>query len=63
MAYGAEAETGAIFLNSQQAVNICTDLTKMGHPQPPNLIKTDNAASYGILTGNICQKLSKAFDM
>ena len=63
MASAAEAETGSIFLNGQQAVPICTALIDMGHPQPPNPIKTDSATFYGILTGNMNQKRSKAFDM
>ena len=56
----AEAETGTIFLNNQQAVPIRTDLIKMGHPQLPTPIKTDSATSYGILTSNMLQKRSKA---
>ena len=59
----AEAETGAISLNGQQDVPIRTALIKMVHPQPPTLIKTDSATSYGILTGNIFWKCFKAFDM
>ena len=59
----AEVETGAIFLNSQQAVPISTALTEMGHLQPPTLIKTDIATSYGILTDNMRRKCSKTFDM
>ena len=63
MASAAESETGAIFLNGQQAVPIRTNLTNMGHPQPPTPIKTDSASSYGIPTGNMRQKRYKAFDM
>ena len=63
MASAAEAETGAIFLNGQQAIPIRTALLEMGHPQPPILIKTDSTTSYGILTGNMQRKRSKAFDM
>ena len=63
MASAAEAETGAIFLNDQQALPIRTALTEMVHPQPPTPVKIDSATSYGILTGNMRQKRSKAFDM
>ena len=59
----AEAETGAIFLNGQQAVPICTSLIKMGHLQPPTPIKTNSATSYSILAGKMRWKRSKAFDM
>ena len=63
MASAAEAKTGAIFLNVQQAVPIRTNLIKMGHPQPPTPIKTDSATSSGILTENMRRKCSKAFNM
>ena len=63
MASATEAETGAVFLNSQQAVPIGTALIEMGHPQPSTSIKTDSGTSYGILTGNMHWKRSKAFDM
>ena len=63
MASSAEAETGAILLNGQQAIPIRTALTNMGHPQPPTPIKTNSATSYGILTVNMSRKRSKVFDM
>ena len=59
----AETETGAIFLNGQQAVPILTALIEMGHPQLPTPIKTESATSHGILTSNMCRKRSKDFDM
>ena len=63
MASTTEAKTGSIFLNGQQAVPIRTALIEMGHPQPPALIKTNSATSYGIITGNMCRKRYKPFDM
>ena len=63
MASAAEAKTGAILLNDQQAVPIGTSLIKMGYPQPPTPFKTDSATYYVILTGNMRRKRSKAFDM
>ena len=63
MASNAEAETGSIFFNSQQADPIRTALIKTGHPQPPTPIKTDSATSNGILTGKMRRKRSKAFDV
>ena len=63
MASAAEAETGAIRLNCQQAVPIRTALIEMGHLQLPTPIKTDSATSYGILTGNMRQKLCKDFGL
>ena len=63
MASAAEAETGAIFLNGQQAVPVRTSFSEMGHPQPPTLMNTDSATSHSILAGNMRRKRSKAFDM
>ena len=63
MASASKAENGAIFLNGHQAVPIRTALIEIGHPQLPTPIKIDSANSHGILTGNMRQKRSKAFDM
>ena len=63
MASSAEAQTGAIFINGQQAVPILTSLIAMGHPQPPTTIKIYSKTSNGILTVNMIQKRSKAIDM
>ena len=63
MAYSAEAETGTIFLNGHQSVPIRTNLIEMVHPQPSTPIKTDNATSHSILTGDILRKRSKFFDV
>ena len=63
MASTTKAETGAIFLNGQQAVPIHTTLIEMGHAQPPTAINSDNTTSHGILTGNMHRKVSKSFDM
>ena len=63
VASAAEAETGGLYLNGQEAVPIRTALAEMGHPQPPTPLETDNSTAYGIITSTIRQKLSKAFDM
>ena len=59
----AEAETGGIFHNAQVAIPIRTLLRKLNHPQPPTLIKTDNATACGFIHDNIHQKRSKSWDM
>ena len=61
----AEAETGGIFMNGQYAVQIIAALNELGHPQPSQGIRisTDNSTARGVLTANLRQKLSKAFDM
>ncbi len=58
-----EAEIGRAFLNAKEGAPIRTTLEEMGHPQPPTRITTDNAASKGILTRKVRQKLSKPFNM
>ena len=61
----AEAETGGIFIDGQQAVPIITALSELNHQQPASgtRITTDNSTVKGVLTANLYQKLSKAFDM
>ena len=61
----AEAETGGIFIGGQQAVPIITALSKLSHQQPASgtRISTENSTAKGVLTANLRQKLSKAFDM
>ena len=61
----AEAETGGIFISGQQAVPIITYLSELNHPQPAcgNRTSTDNSTAKGVLTANLRQKLSKAFDI
>ena len=53
MAYAAEAELGALFLNCQEAVLICITLEEMGHSQPPTPVQVDNSTALGIATGTI----------
>ena len=61
----AEAETGGIFIGDQQAVHIITALSEINHQQPASgtRISADNSTAKGVLTVNLFQKLSKAFDM
>ena len=65
VSFAAEAETGGIFIGGQQAVPIITALSKLNHQQPASgtRISTDNSTAKGVLTANLCQKLSKVFDM
>ena len=59
----AEAETAAIFYNSQIAISIRRVLTALGHPQPATQIKTDNATAQGFVKQNIHLRKSKTWDM
>jgi hypothetical protein len=64
-ASAAEAETGGLFLNGQEAVPIITALEEMGHKQPPTgtPLETDNSTAHDILKAQVRMKRSKAFDM
>ena len=64
-ASAAEAETGGLFLNGQEAVPIITALEEMGHKQPLSgtPLETDNSTAHDILKAQVRMKRSKAFDM
>ena len=59
----AEAESGTIFFNGQEAVPIRTTLDEMRWPQPPIPVQVDNSTATGISNRQIKQKISKTFDM
>ena len=61
----SEAETGGIFLGTQEAFPVITTLIEMVHPQPPNgtPLETDNSTAHDILTAQVRMKRSKDFDM
>ena len=54
----AEAEIAGIFTNAKEAVPMKLTLEKMGHPQPPTEITTDDMTASGTLN-----KTFKAIDM
>jgi hypothetical protein len=64
-ASAAEAETGGLFLNGQEAIPIITALEEMGHRQPTTgtPLETDNSTAHDILKAQVRMKRSKAFDM
>ena len=49
-ASAAEAELGALFLNSQEAKMMRLMLQEMGHPQPPTPVHCDDATATGTET-------------
>jgi hypothetical protein len=60
----AEAEVGGLFVNDQEAFSLQTTLAKLGHPQPPTSMKTDNSTAAGILANNtLKQRKSRSMDM
>ena len=56
MSLAAEAEIGALFLNSCQAIPARTILTEMVHQQPPTPIQTDNTTALGFVSKTCNQK-------
>ena len=64
MASAAEAETGGLFINGQEATYIRNLLEEMGHPQngPTTIIK-DNSTANGFANSTMKIKRSKAMDM
>lgn len=63
MSSAAEAEIGALFLNSRQAIPARTTLIEMGHQQPPTPIQVDNTTALGFVGKNITPKATKSTDM
>jgi hypothetical protein len=63
MSSAAEAEVGAAYINSKEAVPMRQALEDMGHKQPPTPIQIDNSTAEGIINDTIRQRRSKAIDM
>ena len=59
----AEAEIGAAYINSQEAVPMRTLLHELGHPQPVTPIQVDKSIADGFANDTIKQKRSKAINM
>eukprot|EP00957_Ditylum_brightwellii_P046250 3509458-Ditylum_brightwellii.AAC.1 len=55
MASAAEAEVGALFINSKAAVGLRIALEEIGHHQPPTSIMMDNFTASGIVNSSIKQ--------
>jgi len=63
MSSAAEAELGALYINTREAVPIRNLLIEMGHPQPKTPVQTDNTTALGVVKSNIQPKRTKAMDM
>ena len=63
MLSAAEAELGALFLNTKEAVIIRQILTEMGHPQPRTPIQTDNTTAEAVVNNRMQPKRLKSMDM
>ena len=62
-ASAAEAELGALFLNTQEANVIRLILEELGHPQPQIPVHIDNSTAVGIVNSTIKQQLSRLMEM
>jgi hypothetical protein len=63
MSSAVEAESGAVFLNTNDRTVLRTTLDEMGHHQPPTPLQTDNTTATGYSNGKIKQKCTRAMDM
>ena len=63
VASAAEAETGGLFHNCQNAIYLRRLLEILGHKQTPTKIKTDNSTAASFVKEMIKQKRSKSWDM
>ena len=63
MTSAADAEIGALFINSRQAIPAQHLLEEMGHRQPPTPIQTDNTTALGFVTKNLQPKATKSTEM
>ena len=62
-ASAAEAELGALFLNTKEAKILRITLIEMGHPQPPTPIICDNSTATGISNNTVKRQRSRAMEM
>ncbi len=62
-ASAAEAELGALFLNTHEAKVIRLTIHELGHKQPPTPIHIDNTTAVGIVNNTIKRQRSRAMEM
>ena len=63
MTSAVDAESGALYMNSRQAIPARQLLMEMGHDQPPTPIQTDNTTAHGFVTKNLNPKATKSTEM
>jgi hypothetical protein len=59
----SEAEIGGLFINVMSAIPICQTLVKMGHPQPPTPMQTNNSTAHQLISNKIRPKALKSMEM
>ena len=63
MSSATEAELGALYINTREAVPMRLLLQEMGHPQSKTSMQTDNTTALGVVTNTVQPKRTKAMDM
>jgi hypothetical protein len=63
MPSAAKAKLGALYINACEAVPQRHLLIKMGHPQPPTPMQSDNTTAVGVVNSKIQPRQTKAMDM
>jgi hypothetical protein len=63
MSSTAEAELGALFINTKTAISMHQMLTELVHRQPRTPMQTNNTMAHALLTNKILPKALKAMDM
>ena len=63
MTSAADAEIGALYINTRQAIPAKYQLEEMGHKQPPTPVQTDNTTALGFVTKDLNPKATKSTDM
>eukprot|EP00957_Ditylum_brightwellii_P109919 8384293-Ditylum_brightwellii.AAC.1 len=63
MASATKAEIGALFSSTRKGEELRLVLTKMGHPQPPTPVMTDNSTACGIINSTVRHCQTCAIDM
>ena len=63
MSSAAEAELGALYISVRKLLPIRQTLIKMGWPQPPTPVQTDNTTAVGVVNKTLVSKKLKSMDL
>jgi hypothetical protein len=63
VASAAEAELGALFMNSKEGVILRLVLAELGHKQPPTPVHCDNKTATGIANDTVKKQRSRSMEM
>eukprot|EP00957_Ditylum_brightwellii_P047489 3606670-Ditylum_brightwellii.AAC.1 len=63
MSSTAEAEIGALYVNTRKGEELLLTLEEMGHPQPPTPVMTDISTACGIVNKTVKQRCTRAIGM